>query len=162
MEQVNHPRHYNTRKDNLECIDIIRHYTFDVGCAVKYLWRAGQKEDIGRPMREKEIEDLEKALWYIGDELYFGIDRDGFAGMVREEEGDLEDMLYGLTDKTFDDIASKKYYEEHVANAMFYLLHVGLVNDRYVYRTKDAVPKLRAAMGEIQERIEDLKKAMGK
>lgn len=113
-------------------------------------------------MREKEIEDLEKALWYIGDELYFGIDRDGFAGMVREEEGDLEDMLYGLTDKTFDDIASKKYYEEHVANAMFYLLHVGLVNDRYVYRTKDAVPKLRAAMGEIQERIEDLKKAMGK
>lgn len=43
MEQVNHPRHYNTRKDNLECINIIRHYTFDVGCAVKYLWRAGQR-----------------------------------------------------------------------------------------------------------------------
>ena len=66
MEHVNHPRHYNARPDGLECIEIVRHYTFDIGCAIKYLWRAGLKVEMGKPNREKEIEDLQKALWYIG------------------------------------------------------------------------------------------------
>lgn len=35
--------------------------SFNVGNAMKYLWRADEK---GAP-----IEDLEKALWYINDEI---------------------------------------------------------------------------------------------
>ncbi len=35
--------------------------TFNIGNAIKYLWRAGQKDS--------EIQDLEKAVWYIKDEI---------------------------------------------------------------------------------------------
>ena len=66
MEHVNHPAHYQ-RKDGIECIDIIRHYTCDIANAIKYLWRAGLKTEMGMEDAEKEIEDLKKALWYIFD-----------------------------------------------------------------------------------------------
>jgi hypothetical protein len=62
-EMVNHPNHYNNNPSGIECIDVIRHMNFNVGNAVKYLWRAGVKDD------KTHIEDLEKASWYIQDEI---------------------------------------------------------------------------------------------
>ena len=59
---VNHPKHYAGVPVTVECIDVTRHLPFSLGNAVKYLWRAGKK---GGP--EKEIEDLEKAKWYLND-----------------------------------------------------------------------------------------------
>ena len=63
-DPVNHPRHYTngflTRP--IECIDITRHMGFCSGNAFKYEWRAGKKGG-----REKLIEDLEKALFYLHD-----------------------------------------------------------------------------------------------
>jgi hypothetical protein len=53
--------------------------------------------------------------------------------------------------------ADYEYYESHVVRAMFLLLHVGLVKDCHVYRTKYAVQNLREAIQEIQCRIENLK-----
>lgn len=60
MEHVNHPVHYNKHPGGIECIEIIRHYTFDTGCAIKYLWRAGLKTEMGRSNRDKEREDLQR------------------------------------------------------------------------------------------------------
>ncbi len=45
MEHVNHPAHYQ-RKDGIECIDIIRHYICDIANALKYLMRAGKKQEM--------------------------------------------------------------------------------------------------------------------
>ena len=67
MEHVNHPKHYNSHPNGIECIDIIRHYVCDIANAIKYLWRAGLKPEMGKENAEKEIEDLKKALWYIED-----------------------------------------------------------------------------------------------
>ena len=53
----------------MECIDIIRHYCYDIGAAIKYLWRAGLKTEEGMTDRDKEIEDLRKAIWYINDRI---------------------------------------------------------------------------------------------
>lgn len=61
MSDVDHPKHYNTHPSGIECIDVVRHMNFNLGNAMKYLWRADQK---GRP-----VEDLEKAIWYIRDEI---------------------------------------------------------------------------------------------
>lgn len=66
---VNHPKHYNSHPSGVECIDIVRHYCFDIGNAIKYLWRCGLKKEEGMTDREKEIEDLEKAVWYIQDRI---------------------------------------------------------------------------------------------
>jgi hypothetical protein len=63
------PDYYKNHPSGVECIDITRHYCFSVGNAIKYLWRAGLKTEEGLQDREKEIEDLRKAMWYINDRI---------------------------------------------------------------------------------------------
>lgn len=63
MSNVNNPVHYNSHPSGIECIQIVRHFNFNIGNAVKYLWRAGIKNE------QTLIEDLEKARWYIDDEI---------------------------------------------------------------------------------------------
>jgi hypothetical protein len=62
-EQVNHPDHYNAHPSGIECIDIVRHHNFNIGSAIKYLWRQGLKKD------NSSIQDLKKAIWYIEDQI---------------------------------------------------------------------------------------------
>ena len=59
--KINHPTHYNKHPSVVECIDIVEHMTFNLGNAVKYIWRSDHKN--GRKA------DLEKAIWYINREL---------------------------------------------------------------------------------------------
>jgi len=67
QDNVNHPPHYNNSPAKcecgrrIECIDITRHHSFNVGNAIKYLWRCDHKG--------ASIEDLRKAIWYIQDEI---------------------------------------------------------------------------------------------
>ena len=68
-DNVNHPQHYTSHPSGIECIDITRHYCFDIGNAIKYLWRAGLKTEEGISDKNKEIEDLQKANWYITDRI---------------------------------------------------------------------------------------------
>ena len=69
-EMVDHPDHYN-QVPGVECIDVVRYFDFDRGNAIKYIWRAGSKPENGMTPEEKEIEDLEKALWYIHDRIEY-------------------------------------------------------------------------------------------
>lgn len=69
-DNVNHPKHYTSDPSGIECIDITRHRNFNVGNAIKYLWRAGFKIDADKSSINKQIEDLEKAVWYIVDEIH--------------------------------------------------------------------------------------------
>lgn len=70
-DNVNHPSHYTWLKEKcgIEVIDITRHLDFDTGNAIKYLLRAGHKEDASLSDREKEIEDFKKAAWYVNDKI---------------------------------------------------------------------------------------------
>lgn len=68
MDKIN-PKYYRKHPSGVECIDITRHYCFDIGNAIKYLWRAGLKQEEGYTSTDKEIEDLYKALWYIEDRI---------------------------------------------------------------------------------------------
>lgn len=68
-DPVNHPAHYTSDPSGVEAIQVTRHRNFDIGNAIKYLWRLGLKEDDGRPAIDKEIEDAEKAIWYIQDHV---------------------------------------------------------------------------------------------
>ncbi|MDJ0405859.1 DUF3310 domain-containing protein [Rhodococcus erythropolis] len=60
-DPVNHPAHYTTHPSGIECIQITEHMGFNLGNAVKYIWRAD--------LKGSAIEDLEKARWYIDREL---------------------------------------------------------------------------------------------
>lgn len=70
-DNVNHPSHYTWLKEKcgIEVIDITRHLDFDTGNAVKYLMRAGHKEEADMTPLEKTIEDFEKAAWYVNDKI---------------------------------------------------------------------------------------------
>jgi hypothetical protein len=63
VDNVNNPTHYNNHPSGVECIDITRHMNFNIGNAIKYLWRHGKKD------QDKTIEDLKKAEFYIKDEI---------------------------------------------------------------------------------------------
>ena len=63
------PDYYKSHPSGVQCIDITRYYCFSIGNAIKYLWRAGLKTEEGLQDREKEIEDLHKAIWYINDRI---------------------------------------------------------------------------------------------
>ena len=69
VDNVNHPAHYNSHPSDIECIEITRHHNFDIGNAIKYLWRAGLKSEEGMEDADKQVEDLNKAIWYIKDEI---------------------------------------------------------------------------------------------
>lgn len=62
-DAVNHPKHYNSHPSGVECIAITRHMGFNLGNVVKYVWRDGIKD------AETPIQDLEKAMWYLRDEI---------------------------------------------------------------------------------------------
>lgn len=62
-DPVNHPAHYTF--GGIEVIDAIEAWGlgYHRGNAVKYIVRAGRKNP------ETEIEDLRKAVWYLGREM---------------------------------------------------------------------------------------------
>lgn len=68
-DPVNHPRHYTSHPSGVECIDVVRHFTFNVGNVIKYCWRAGLKQSATQTQLQKHLEDLKKAKWYIEDEI---------------------------------------------------------------------------------------------
>ena len=70
-DNVNHPKHYTWLKDlcGIEVIDITRHMDFDLGNAIKYILRSGHKSDAAMSDKDKTIEDLKKARWYIDDKI---------------------------------------------------------------------------------------------
>ena len=67
-ERVNHPFYYRD-PSGVECMTVTRHRDCNIGNAIKYLWRAGLKVEEGLSNKEKQIEDLQKAIFYINDEI---------------------------------------------------------------------------------------------
>ena len=63
---INHPPQYNKSNAHcpcgrrIECIDVTRHMGFNLGNAIKYIWRHEYKEP---------IQSLQKAVWYIQDQI---------------------------------------------------------------------------------------------
>ena len=69
-DPVNHPSHYTAYK-GLEVIDLTEQMNFNRGNAVKYICRAGLKDPA------TEIQDLEKAVWYLNREIARLVDSGG-------------------------------------------------------------------------------------
>jgi hypothetical protein len=73
MSSVDHPNHYNNHPSGVECIDVVEHFNFNLGNAIKYIWRAGIKgvtRSSSKGHTQKvTIEDLEKARWYLDREI---------------------------------------------------------------------------------------------
>jgi hypothetical protein len=60
-EDAINPSHYRKHPSGIECIEVTRHMNFNIGNAIKYIWRHMDKGD--------PVENLQKAQWYIDDEI---------------------------------------------------------------------------------------------
>jgi hypothetical protein len=60
-DMVNHPPHYTSHHSGVECITVVEHMSFNLGNAIKYIWRADSKGNAK--------EELEKAAWYLQREI---------------------------------------------------------------------------------------------
>lgn len=60
-DPVNHPSHYTWHPSGIEVIQITEHMNFCLGNAIKYILRSDHKKD--------QVQDLEKAVWYINREI---------------------------------------------------------------------------------------------
>lgn len=56
-DAIDRPAHYTWHPSGIECIEISQHFSFNLGNAIKYIWRAGEKGSA--------LEDLEKARKYV-------------------------------------------------------------------------------------------------
>jgi len=54
------PDHYKWLK-GIECSDVTENFNFNLGNAIKYIWRAGHKDAV--------LQELKKAEWYIKREI---------------------------------------------------------------------------------------------
>lgn len=119
---VNHPKYYTSHPSGVECIEITRHHCFDIGNCIKYLWRAGLKEDSNLSIINKEIEDLQKTIWYIDDRIK------DFPNLTCDET---------YIDATFEHPSKinlsiiTKHYTDNIAVAMNALFRTGLSTKTY-------------------------------
>jgi len=79
-ERVDHPDHYQSGDPTYETINVIEAWDLDfcLGNAIKYISRAGKKGD--------QIEDLEKAAWYINRKIE-KLRNDRAANTIKEDKG---------------------------------------------------------------------------
>lgn len=75
-DAVNHPNHYKKHPSGIECIQVTEHMGFNIGNAVKYLWRHEHKGG---------LEDLKKARWYIEREIQKHLKPLSFIGITEDE-----------------------------------------------------------------------------
>ena len=66
-ELIHYPKHYQGK--SLQSIDVIEDFNlnFNLGNAVKYILRAGKKDD--------KVQDLKKAIWYLERECKLEISK---------------------------------------------------------------------------------------
>ena len=85
---VNHPSHYTD--GGIETMDFIeaKNLGFHLGNVVKYVSRAGKKNT------DNEIQDLEKALWYL--KRYISLKKKTGARSDSAAMSDTNDFIKGL------------------------------------------------------------------
>ena len=123
--RVEHPDYYQG-KNGIETIEIIRHYACDIANALKYLMRAGKKQEMGMEDAEKEIEDLKKALWYIED-----YQRSARQHIAEAKPELIDSYIHDITGHTVAEITTG--YTDKISLAIFMLLQMGLIVNGAVY-----------------------------
>lgn len=93
LSAVQHPSHYQSGK--IEAIDVIEDFNlgFCLGNVIKYVLRAGKKKEPGKSVTESEVQDLEKAEWYLSREIKTL--RTAFSMDSSSEKPAEKEILYG-------------------------------------------------------------------
>lgn len=120
-KRISHPDYYAGK---IECINVVAYYPFEIGCAIKYLWRAGKKDG------ESKEDDLKKALWYV-ENAYCGL-----VGMQRNweetESSEYFEAFERVIGCSLKDVI-EQFEEKNIRVALRQLLSVGLMGMTVIY-----------------------------
>jgi hypothetical protein len=129
-EHVNHPPHYGGEENPYETIKVIEAWGlgFCPGNAVKYISRAGKKNP------QKEIEDLEKAIWYLNREI------EKLKKIQKNEPSDAQKMVKSI-DEAFEnnDLLKFVFGEKQVREEDFKPLDISTPAENLVIPTLSEV-----------------------
>lgn len=127
------PRHYKAHKSGTECIDITEHLPFNLGNAIKYIFR--------RDLKANATEDMRKAVWYFEREA--------------QRIGDTE---YELTNTCVQNMKRVADAEEHSGDpsVLYHVLKVFLVSkwDGAITVGRVSSQSLRLAALFVQKELE--------
>lgn len=106
-DNVNAPKHYCSHKSGVECIEIAEMLPFNLGNALKYLWRKGKKLD--------EVEDIKKAIFYLRRQANSDLECTYVSHTSRKLKK-ISDLVSRVSkvDKRLADIAGKICYGDKV------------------------------------------------
>ncbi len=128
-DQIN-PSHYQKHPSGMQAIDLVEQLGFNIGNAIKYIWRAGLKGGEAR-----RLEDYKKARWYL----------------ERQHAGGL---ILPLTDRAYATIERVRTHEApgSVLNDVLYQLVMGAAGPTYVTRgnTMGAMIVLDSAISQLE------------
>lgn len=86
---VNNPKHYCSHPSGIHAIEITEQLNFNLGNAIKYLWR--------KDLKGKPDEDLNKAIWYLEREIDRIISDEEYVAKVKKySESALDDELVSI------------------------------------------------------------------
>lgn len=163
-DRVNHPTYYQG-ENGIETIEIIRHYTCNIANALKYLMRAGKKQEMGMDAAEKEIEDLKKALFYIEDYRKNANKRATYT-VAKAAKGsgftDKEVCEFAVEHQTGHSIEEiRRGYKKNISAAMYWLLQVGIIDESEgrIFMPRTWKSMLMYATHAIHQRILDIETA---
>lgn len=60
---------YYMLPNGIECFDVVRHFNYNRGTAIAYIWRSEKNVEDGLTPRQKAIEDLQKAVVHLNNEI---------------------------------------------------------------------------------------------
>jgi hypothetical protein len=146
VDEVNHPIHYNKHPSGVECIEITRHMNNNLGNAIKYVWRAGEKGD----GVEFVIKDLNKAVFYLKDEierLKESETKSKKAEEVKEvskENDNCDRILFGIYVE-INVLQKRKLYLMSIDDADY------ITDDPFIYKS-DALKRINRALYDLHNK----------
>ena len=102
-DKINHPKHYTQHPSGVECITVTECFNFNIGNAIKYLWRAG--------LKDATLDDLKKARWYCDREIQ-RLEKMELLAKSLTKSAETINTVAGITAASLLIPVMKKYYRE--------------------------------------------------
>lgn len=151
-QNIEKPVYYNSHPSGIEAISITQRRDFNMGNVIKYIWRAGLKNEHGLSTKAKQLEDLNKALVYLGFEL-------SYLKELKKElgaKGTFKKLYIRLLpikeDNKMKDLIIH-HYSNYCMMALDSIWNVGLYTDYDLANFKSTEYKLKAAIRHLEKSI---------
>lgn len=111
---MNHPSHYTAHASGIEAIEVTENYGFNLGNAIKYLWRLGNKD--------ATVQELGKAKWYVKREIDF-LQRSRYDLVYKVSHVENRGIVLGLVERYLmaEDEGTIRDVKELLMRAPFYV-----------------------------------------